>query len=59
MRVYPPESKAEIAAQLTAHAKLIWGDQPPISETVLDTVAEALALVTAIEVPDSVEPLFP
>ena len=59
MRVYPPVPKEEMADYLAAQAKLMWGDEPRISEKVMDTVAEALSMVSAIEVPDDVEPLFP
>nr|ART39811.1 J19 [uncultured bacterium] len=44
---------------LTAQAKLLWGDTPAVSESVLDTVAEALSMISAIDVPDDVEPMFP
>ena len=57
MRVYPPVSKEEAAAYLAAQAKLLWGDESPLSEKVIDTVAEALAMISAIDVPDDVEPL--
>jgi hypothetical protein len=59
MQVYPPVEKQEMLKYLTAHAHLIWGDELPFNEQVLDTVAEAMAIVTAIDVPDDVEPLFP
>ena len=59
MRVYPPVSKEEAVEYLTAQARLLWGDTPAVSETVLDTVAEALSMISAIDVPDEVEPMFP
>ncbi len=59
MRVYPPVSKEEAAAYLAAHVQLIWGDKPPFSAEEIDVAAEAMAIVSAIEVPDEVEPLFP
>ena len=59
MRVYPPVSKEELVVYLSAQAKLMWGDASPVSESVLDTLAEAMAMVGAIDVPDDIEPQFP
>ena len=59
MQIYPPVPKEEIAVYLKAHGKLIWGDEAPVSDAVLETVAEAMAMITALDVPDDTEPLFP
>lgn len=58
MRIYPPVSKEEMLDYLSAQSKLLWPENPPVSDTVLDTVAEAMAMISAIDVPDEVEPLF-
>jgi hypothetical protein len=59
VRVYPPVGKEEMLAYLTAQAKVLWPETSPVSDAVLDTVAEAMAMISAIDVPDDIEPMFP
>jgi hypothetical protein len=60
MRVYPPVSQEEARAWLAAQADLTWG--PESAGTMagdLDILAEAMAIISAIELPNDLEPLFP
>lgn len=60
MRLYPPVTTEEAKAWLTAQAVATWGPAKT-SElgSDLETLAEAMSLISAVELPDELEPLFP
>lgn len=60
MRLHPPVSEEEALEWLRAQVVEAAKDQPPEEiEATLKIYAEAMAAVSAYEVPDDVEPLFP
>ena len=60
MRLYPPVSQEEAQTYLTAQATLAWGaERAEELGKDLATMAEAMALISAVELPDELEPLFP
>ena len=60
MRLHPPVSTEEALTWLTAQAKMTWGEErlPELSEN-LAAIAEAMAIISAVDLPDDLEPLFP
>lgn len=60
MRLHPAVTKDEAMTWLTDQAKATWGEErvPELKEN-LETMAEAMATISAVELPDEVEPLFP
>ena len=60
MRLHPPVSQDEALKWLSAQASLTWGDEKATAMAAdLDILAEAMAIISAIELPDDLEPLFP
>jgi hypothetical protein len=60
MRLHPALSKEEILEYLTMQAKMVWGEERfPALESQLEPLAEAMAAISACELPDELEPLFP
>ena len=58
MRLYPPVSEEEAFEWLRREAVAQWGpDLEPQLESTLKTLAEAMAAVSATELPENVEPL--
>ncbi len=60
MRLHPAVTKEEAYAWLSTQAAATWGEErlPELTEN-LSSLAEAMAMVSAIELPDDLEPLFP
>ena len=60
MRLYPPVSQEEAQTWLTAQATMAWGaDRATELSKDLSNMAEAMAIISAVELPDELEPLFP
>jgi len=60
MRLNPPVTKEEALEWLTLQAKATWGeDRIPELQENLDAIAEAMAIISAVDLPDDLEPLFP
>jgi hypothetical protein len=60
MRLNPAVTKEEALEWLTMQAKFTWGEErlPDLQEN-LDAIAEAMAIISAVDLPDDLEPLFP
>lgn len=60
MRLHPAVTKEEATEWLTGQAKASWGEErlPELKENI-DAIAEAMAIISAVELPDDLEPLFP
>jgi hypothetical protein len=60
MRLHPAVTKEEATEWLTNQAKASWGEErlPELQENI-DAIAEAMAIISAVELPDDLEPLFP
>lgn len=60
MRLHPPVSTEEALTWLTAQAQMTWGEErlPELSDN-LAAIAEAMAIISAVDLPDDLEPLFP
>lgn len=60
MRLHPAVTKEEATEWLTTQAKASWGEErlPELQENI-DAIAEAMAIISAVELPDDLEPLFP
>ena len=56
MRLYPPVEKDEALAWLRSEATARWGDVTPEQEQSLAYLAEAMAAVSAVKLPEGVEP---
>ena len=56
MRLYPPVEKDEVLAWLHSEALARWGSVTPELEQSLAELAEAMAAISAVELPESVEP---
>ncbi|MGD9934648.1 MAG: hypothetical protein AB7T37_13160 [Dehalococcoidia bacterium] len=60
MRLHPPVSTDEAYSWLKGQATSTWGEERVGDlEENLKTMAEAMALISAVELPDDLEPLFP
>lgn len=60
MRLYPPVSPEEAQTWLTAQAASSLGEEAAASMADdLTTMAEAMSIISAVELPDELEPLFP
>lgn len=60
MRLHPPVTTDEAYAWLKGQAASTWGeDRAGELDENLKTMAEAMALISAVELPDDLEPLFP
>lgn len=59
MRMKPPPSSDEAYKFLTLSAVYSWGTaEAALMETHLRAIADAMAVVAALDIPDDVEPLF-
>lgn len=60
MRLHPAVSTDEAYTWLKSQAKESWGEErlPELEES-LKRLAEAMAAVSDVELPDELEPLFP
>ena len=60
MRLYPPVSTDEAYAYLSTQAKASWGEErlTELDEN-LKSLAEAMAIISSVDLPDELEPLFP
>lgn len=59
MRLKPPVSQDQAAAFLTQSAKLSWGDTVADElAPLLNGIARSMETVSALDIPDDVEPLF-
>jgi hypothetical protein len=59
MRLYPPVTVEEALEWLKGQAQQEWGAEPtPELEESLRPLAEAMAIVSAIELPEEVEPFL-
>lgn len=60
MRLHPAVTREEAEEWLTAQAKLAWGEErlPELADNI-KAIAEAMAIISSIELPDDLEPLFP
>ena len=56
MRLYPPVEKDEALAWLRSEAFARWGGVTPEQEQSLADLAEAMAAVSAVKLPEGVEP---
>ena len=56
MRLYPPVEKDEALAWLRSEATTRWGGVTPEQEQSLADLAEAMAAVSAVKLPEGVEP---
>jgi hypothetical protein len=60
MRLHPPVTQDEAYTWLSTQAAATWGpERLGELEENLKTMAEAMALISAVELPDELEPLFP
>lgn len=60
MRLYPPVPQEEAQAWLTAQAKSTLGtDETTALADDIATLAEAMSMISAVRLPDDLEPLFP
>ena len=60
MRLYPPVTQDEAQTWLSAQASASFGPESlgGLAKDI-ETMAEAMALISAIELPEELEPLFP
>lgn len=59
VRLKPPVSQDQAAAFLTQSAKLAWGDAVASElEPLLEGIARSMETVSALDIPDDIEPLF-
>ena len=59
MRLYPPVTEEEALAWLKGRAQEEWGAEPtPELEASLKPLAEAMAVVSSIELPEEIEPFL-
>ena len=57
MRLSPPVSKEEALDWLRAEAHARWGEElEPQLESALETLADAMAAVSAVPLPEALEP---
>ena len=60
MRLYPPVTKDEALVFLMSQATELWGAQTAEEmEGQLRRLAESMAAVSAVQLPENLEPLFP
>lgn len=60
MRLHPEVSEEEALDWLLAQAMSIWGlERTPDLEKAARPLADAMAAISATELPEGVEPLFP
>lgn len=59
VRLKPPVSQEQAAAFLTQSAKVAWGETVAYDlAPLLESIAKSMEIVSALEIPDDVEPLF-
>lgn len=60
MRLHPAVTEEEALSWLTDQATAAWGAErlPELTEN-LKAIAEAMAIISGVELPDDLEPLFP
>lgn len=60
MRIYPPVTKDEAQQWLTAQATAAYGEQAAAGlADEIGVFAEAMSVVSSVELPDDLEPLYP
>jgi hypothetical protein len=60
MRLHPAVTTDEAYSWLSSQAAAMWGaDRATEMDENLKTLAEAMAAISAVELPDDLEPLFP
>jgi hypothetical protein len=60
VRLYPPVTQEEAQAWLTVQAASTLGEDAATALTSdIATLAEAMSIVGAVQLPDDLEPLFP
>jgi hypothetical protein len=60
MRIYPPVTKDEAQQWLTAQATAAYGEDAAAGlATDVGTFAEAMSVISSIQLPDDLEPLYP
>lgn len=60
MRLYPPVSEQEALEWLTREAVERWGnDKESELREMLKSIAEAMAAVSAVDLPEEMEPAWP
>jgi hypothetical protein len=60
MRLHPAVTREEAADWLTRQVAAEYGaDRLPEFRDTIERLAEAMAAISAVELPDEVEPLFP
>jgi hypothetical protein len=60
MRLHPAVTQAEALEWLTTQAQDTWGEERlDALKPNLESLAEAMSAVSAVELPDDLEPLFP
>jgi len=60
MRLYPPASEQEALEWLVQQAVAVWGaEKKQELESMLKPIAEAMAAVSAVQLPEEVEPAWP
>jgi hypothetical protein len=60
VRLYPPVSQEEAQAWLTAQATSTLGEEATKGlANDISTMAEAMSIIGAVQLPDDLEPLFP
>lgn len=59
MRIKPPVSAEQAYQYLSINAAMVWGVADAAAmDTHLHSIANAMAEVSALEIPDAVEPIF-
>lgn len=59
MRLKPSVSQDEAYKYLSQNANLVWGDEAAAAmDTHLQAIAKSMATLSALDIPDEIEPLF-
>jgi hypothetical protein len=60
MRLYPPISEAEAESALKAQAASLYGEEAAAGMAAeIAALAKAMAVIGAVDLPDTLEPLLP
>lgn len=60
MRIYPPVTPEEARDWLAAQAAAAWGEDAAAGlADDIATMADAMSIVSSVQLPDDLEPLFP
>lgn len=59
VRLYPPVTQEEAATWLAAQASTTLGEEAAVNTADIASLAEAMSIISAVELPDDLEPLFP